>query len=84
LVYVALINTIAFCTFGLDKRRTRLKKRRVPEKQLFFMALAGGTAGALLGMHLFRHKTLHRRFTMGLPLIMLAQVGIGIYVYLQT
>jgi len=46
------------------------------------MALVGGTAGALLGVHLFRHKTLHRRFTIGLPLILLAQVGI--YVYLQS
>ncbi|KJS13874.1 MAG: membrane protein [Peptococcaceae bacterium BRH_c8a] len=82
LVYVALINIITFCIFGLDKRRARLRKRRVPEKQMFFMALVGGTAGALLGVHLFRHKTLHRRFTIGLPLILLAQVGI--YVYLQS
>lgn len=80
-IYLALINAVSFCAFGLDKQLARRGRRRISEKQLFLLALAGGAAGALLGMHLFRHKTLHRRFTVGLPLILLAQAGFYIYVY---
>jgi len=80
-VYLMLINTITFCAFGLDKQLARHGQRRISEKQLFLLALAGGAMGALLGMRMFRHKTLHRRFTVGLPLILLVQAGLYFYVY---
>ncbi len=80
-VYFVLINIISFCAFGLDKHLARHGHRRISERQLFLLALAGGAAGALLGMRLFRHKTLHRRFTIGLPLILLAQAGLYVYIY---
>ena len=53
---------LAFALMGIDKALARAGRRRVPEKTLFLSAIAGGSAGALLGMFLFRHKTLHSSF----------------------
>ncbi|MCL2336554.1 MAG: DUF1294 domain-containing protein [Firmicutes bacterium] len=78
-IYLALINILAFCIFGLDKQLARYGQRRIAEIHLFLLALVGGSVGALLGMYFFRHKTLHRRFTVGLPLILLLQIGLAIY-----
>lgn len=84
IAYLLLINTAAFIMFGADKHRARRGRRRVPEKQLFLAALAGGTAGALAGVYIFRHKTLHRRFTLGLPLILLAQLSTAVFLRLKS
>lgn len=80
-VYLTVINVVSFCLFGLDKRRARHGGRRIPERHLLLAALAGGTAGALVGMYLFHHKTLHRRFTTGLPLLLLGQVCAAVLGY---
>ncbi len=71
--YLVLINVFTFYLFGLDKYRAGRRKKRISEKNLFLAALAGGTPGALAGMYIFRHKTTHRKFTMGLPALLLAQ-----------
>ena len=57
-----------------DKRKARRDKWRISEKTLFLLALAGGSAGSLLGMKLFHHKTRHRLFTIGMPAILLVQL----------
>lgn len=80
-VWLAVINFITFLVFGLDKWKARRKKdhaatRRVPEKTLFLLAAAGGSAGALLGMRVWRHKTLHRSFRIGIPLILILQITV--------
>ena len=59
MIYLVIINLIAFLTFGADKRRARRDRRRVRESTLFLLAVLGGSAGALLGMYVFRHKTRH-------------------------
>ncbi len=61
------INLLAFALFGIDKQKARKKKQRIAEKVLFLVSLAGGSIGALLGMQIFRHKTKHLSFLLGIP-----------------
>ncbi|NCB30718.1 MAG: DUF1294 domain-containing protein [Clostridia bacterium] len=70
-------NLWAFSLMGVDKGRARKGKRRIPEKRLFLTAAIGGALGALLGMHHFHHKTLHRAFTLGIP----ALLFVNLFVY---
>ncbi len=77
-LYLTLINVFAFLFYGLDKWKARHPgRRRIPERNLFLAALAGGSLGALLGMYVFRHKTLHRSFRVGIPAILLVQLALG-------
>ncbi|MFD0675670.1 MULTISPECIES: DUF1294 domain-containing protein [unclassified Paenibacillus] len=78
-VYLILVNVVAFVSMGLDKSRARHKARRIPEKQLFMFAAIGGAAGAWLAMRLFRHKTKHKSFVIGIPLFLLLHVIIFYY-----
>ena len=75
-IYIILINLIAFVVFGIDKRKARKGQWRVPESTLFILALIGGSIGALTGMLVFRHKTKHRKFTIGIPLILALQIAL--------
>ena len=72
-IYLIGINFLTFLVFGIDKRKARSGKWRIPEATLIGMSLAGGSIGALLGMHLFRHKTQKRKFTLGVPAILIVQ-----------
>lgn len=89
--YLLLINLITFFTFGLDKWKAKRTQshpatRRIPEKSLFLLSLLGGSPGALVGMRIFHHKTLHKTFTIGIPLILLMQIVIaaGLFVYFHA
>ena len=68
------MNATAFVMMGADKRRARKDRWRISEKALFAAALAGGSAGAILGMQIFRHKTRHRYFVWGMPAILAVQL----------
>ena len=82
LYYLAAINLAAFFLMWLDKRRARRKgARRGRERTLFLSALLGGSPGALLGMWTFRHKTKHWYFVWGMPLILAAQIALGIWIF---
>lgn len=72
--YLAVMNVAAFVMMGADKRRARKGRWRIPEKALFAAALAGGSAGAVLGMQIFRHKTRHWYFVWGMPAILAVQL----------
>ncbi|MBE6963702.1 MAG: DUF1294 domain-containing protein [Ruminococcaceae bacterium] len=78
-VWLVLINAVTFCVFGLDKWKARYRAqggqtRRISERTLFLLAALGGSVGALLGMRVFRHKTLHTSFRVGIPAILAAQL----------
>ena len=78
--YLALVNLAAFALMGIDKRRAKKDgARRIPEKTLFLSAVLGGSIGAIAGMQVFRHKTKHWYFVWGMPLILIAQVALAIW-----
>ncbi|NOU93319.1 DUF1294 domain-containing protein [Paenibacillus sp. LMG 31456] len=83
-VYLILMNIIAFVSMGLDKSKAKRKARRISEKRLFTFAALGGAAGAWLAMRLFRHKTKHKSFVIGIPLLLLLHVVIFYYFKLWT
>lgn len=72
--YLLIVNIVAFFLMGIDKKKARTGAWRIPEKTLFLSAILGGGVGAIAGMQLFRHKTRHRSFVIGMPLILLAWV----------
>ena len=72
--YPIVINVIGFLLMGIDKFRARRRGFRIPEATLFIIAIIGGSIGSLLGMHIFRHKTRHRSFTIGMPVILVIQI----------
>lgn len=74
-----LINCIAYSMMGIDKRRAKHGAWRISERALFLSAIAGGSIGAILGMRHFRHKTKHWYFQYGMPLILILQIFLAIY-----
>ena len=86
--YLLVMNLVTFFVFGFDKWKAKYKEkhetaRRVPEKTLFLLAAIGGSVGALLGMRVWHHKTLHKSFRFGIPAILILQIVIpaGLYLY---
>ena len=86
--YSLVMNLVTFFVFGFDKWKAKYKEkhetaRRVPEKTLFLLAALGGSVGALLGMRVWHHKTLHKSFRFGIPAILILQIVIpaGLYLY---
>ena len=81
LIYLAIMNIAAFLVMGMDKSRARNQGWRIPEKTLFLLSLLGGSLGSLAGMYLFRHKTRHWYFVLGMPLILVAHIVLAILIY---
>lgn len=81
-IYLLLVNAAGFVIMGIDKKRALRKAWRIPERTLFLVAVIGGSAGSLLGMYFFRHKTRHWYFTAGMPLITAVWAGLLIYLNL--
>lgn len=75
LIYLAAINIIAFFLYGIDKWKARHDKWRVTEARLLWIAVSGGSIGALLGMKVWHHKTKHAKFRFGLPAILILQIA---------
>ena len=80
LIYLAAINVVTFFLYGVDKWKAKRAKWRVSEAALIWMAVFGGSVGAWLGMKAWHHKTQHKKFTYGLPLILMAQIGLVIWI----
>lgn len=74
IIYLAVMNLAGLFICGWDKRCAQKKQSRVPEKALFLVSLCGGAGGFYLGMQIFHHKTLHLRFEIGIPMILIAWV----------
>ena len=79
LIWLAVINLVTFAVYGIDKAKAKRGAWHVPEKTLFLLPLLGGSLGALLGMRVFRHKTKHWYFVWGIPLILLAQIALAVW-----
>ena len=76
ILYLIAINVVTFLVYGLDKWKAKRDAWRISETTLLLLAAAGGSVGALLGMQIFRHKTKHVKFTVGVPVILLVQVAL--------
>ena len=83
-IYLIVINIIAFALAGIDKRRARTHRWRIRESTLFLTAIAGGSAGLLLGMYIFRHKTKHPQFVFGVPAILILQAAVAVWVIIRN
>lgn len=77
--YLLLINAVGFAIMLYDKYLAKNKLWRIPEKTLLGIAAFGGSIGCLFGMYTARHKTKHLKFTVGIPLILVLQVGIAAF-----
>ena len=75
-IYLAAINVVTFFIFGIDKWKAKRSKWRIPETTLLGLAVIGGSIGAWLGMKVWHHKTMHKKFKYGIPIILLAQIAI--------
>lgn len=76
LYYLIVINIVTFLVYGMDKLKAKQGSWRISEATLLILAIIGGSIGALLGMKVWRHKTQHKKFKYGLPLILLAQIAL--------
>ena len=76
LIYLVVINVVTFFVYGIDKWKAKRSKWRVSEAALLGLAVVGGSIGAWLGMKTWHHKTLHRKFRYGVPLIIIAQIAL--------
>ena len=84
-VGLTAVNLLAFFLFGVDKYKARKKKWRISETTLWTVSILGGSLGAWLGMQIFRHKTKHKTFVIGIPVLFVCQIliGTGILRYFQ-
>ncbi|WP_169088633.1 DUF1294 domain-containing protein [Paenibacillus sp. PL91] len=80
--YLLIINLGAFVLMGSDKSQARNGGRRTPEKQLFTMVAVGGALGKV-GLRVYRHKTKHMSFVIGIPLLLVLNVAMTTYIFTQ-
>lgn len=80
LIYLLAINVFAFFLYGIDKWKAKRSKWRIPEMTLLSIAVIGGSVGAWIGMKVWHHKTMHKKFKYGIPLILFAQIAITLFI----
>lgn len=78
-LYLILMNALGFVLMLVDKYKARKNLWRIRESTLLLVAVLGGSVGSLIGMYTVRHKTRHRKFTLGIPAILLAQMAACIW-----
>lgn len=79
LYYLLVMNGLSLYLMGLDKKRARSGGWRIKESTLLMIAILGGSLGAFIAMRLYRHKTKHTRFRVGIPILLLSHLIILIY-----
>ena len=80
--YLIFINVVTFLIYSADKWKAKASRWRIPEDTLIWLAVVGGSVGALLGMYVFRHKTKHKKFRIGVPLILLVQISVCCFIFI--
>lgn len=81
IVYFIVMNIVGFASMGVDKEKAKKHAWRIPEATLFSIAILGGSIGSILGMQVFRHKTKHWYFVLGMPVIFFLQLALALIVY---
>ena len=80
LIYLLIINALSFLLMLIDKQKAKKDRWRIPEKTLMAVAILGGSLGGIAGMKLFRHKTKHPKFSIGLPVILAVQILLAVII----
>ena len=84
LYYLIAINIITFFIYGIDKLKAKKGKWRIPESTLLLLAIIGGSIGAWFGIKVWHHNTLHKKFKYGIPLIVIAQIAMAVYIFREN
>ena len=79
--YLLAINIVSFFLYGIDKYKAKKNKWRISEATLLMIAVIGGSIGAWVGMRLWHHKTMHKKFKYGIPLIIIMQIALVAYLH---
>ena len=81
IIYLIIINLIAFLAMFIDKKKAQKGKWRIKESTLLILALMGGSIGAISGMYIFHHKTQKPRFYIGFPIIIILQILVIVAIF---
>lgn len=81
--YLLGINAVTFIVYGIDKYKAKKAKWRIPEATLLLLAVLGGSIGAWMGMKVWHHKTMHKKFKYGIPAILLIQIALMAYLHMN-
>ena len=81
--YLLAINAVTFITYGIDKYKAKKAKWRISEATLLLLAVLGGSIGAWMGMKVWHHKTMHKKFKYGIPAILLIQIALMAYLHMN-
>ena len=81
--YLLAINAVTFIVYGIDKYKAKKAKWRISEATLLLLAVLGGSIGAWMGMKVWHHKTMHKKFKYGIPAILLIQIALMAYLHMN-
>ena len=79
-ISILILNVVTFFVYGIDKFKAKKSLWRIPESTLLILAAVGGSVGAYLGMKVWHHKTLHKKFSLGVPVILLLHLALLVYI----
>ena len=79
--YLLAINIVSLFLYGIDKYKAKKNKWRISEATLLMIAVIGGSIGAWVGMRLWHHKTMHKKFKYGIPIIIILQISLVVYLH---
>ncbi len=80
LIYFLAINAVVFVVYGIDKHKAKHAKWRISEATLLMLAIVGGSIGAWCGMKVWHHKTMHKKFKYGVPVIFILQLALAVWI----
>ena len=81
--YLLALNAVTFIVYGIDKYKAKKAKWRIPETTLLLLAVIGGSIGSWMGMKVWHHKTMHKKFKYGIPAILLIQITAMAYLHMK-
>ena len=79
--YLLAINFVSFFLYGIDKYKAKQARWRISEATLLMTAQIGGSIGSWVGMRLWHHKTMHKKFKYGIPIIIILQISLVVYLH---
>ena len=81
--YLLAVNAVTFIVYGIDKYKAKKAKWRISEATLLLLAVLGGSVGAWMGMKVWHHKTMHKKFKYGIPAILMIQIALMAYLHIK-